>query len=314
MSITFPFTEDSVEEFFNCDMAIARRALPRGTVDVICTGKFTNEGTWNNDYQYAVQNGAISLLSHRNKRFFTFNSLMVENNVVFIGGEDCLAVSDKQHMQAAMYFKKPLGLNFHVVISSHVDYAADTLPRIIRSLKRYGVEKDRITVVVGGAKAVEKTELADYNRIDITDNQMGCTGLVPVLRGLLEVKEDYLFLMHDTCEVLEGFTAKMSDVDVGFPCDIISAAAGVGFEIGLWSTRFLAELSEFEMPNLVNEKNPYLTANQMRQFANAHRVLGDMNAGRSKDVYGTGGMRQVFEYTAVPMKKYVGKKTAGGRA
>ena len=255
---------------------------------------------------WRIEEGCLCLLSERDSVTDVFSGLEVIGGRVVIVGDTNTRARTKP-CRLVLYEKQQLGTDFRVVISSHVDYETQTVPRIIRSLRREGIPDDCITVVVGGAKE-EATIEEGYTKRYITDNLLGCTGLVPLLKGTLEVPTSYVLLLHDTCEAVSGFEEKVKSIDIGLPYDIIEASR----EIGLWSTDFIKKILSID--GFTTARVPlHEKFNNMKSLAGTICTLQEPKKMRAKDVYGTGTMRQVLDIESLGIKKYMGNKQSGGR-
>jgi hypothetical protein len=280
-------------------MKIGYRGVGHHRVDKI-RDLFLDDIKWN------IEDGVLYLLDERDSITHTITAIEVENNSVFLSGEVMGSYGRNGAVRMMTYERKDLGQDFNIVISSHVDYEESTLPRLIRSLDREGVTEDRVVVVVSGATG-EITKEKGYTRIPTGDNLMGCTALSYLLKEDTELA-NYTLLLHDTCEVVSGFLESMGVTDIGLPYDIITAH----LEIGLWSKPFIERLRGLDGLNLSKIRS-YDIFNSLEDLCRLSCKRGDVTSLRSKDVYGNGVNRKVFEILGMGIKKYIGQSKTGGR-
>jgi hypothetical protein len=297
MAYKIPFTEKSVvKDIGGKPMRLGYRKVGHHSVNKLTDFTLDN---------YEIIDGVLYLLDDRNSITHTVTSIEVENNSLFFSGEVMGAYGKDGAVRMMLYEKKELGTDFLVAISSHVDYENKTLPKLIRSLAREGISEERVVVFVAGSDSSEITQEKGYTRFPVKNNYMGCTSLSGLLD--LDIELDYAMLLHDTCEVTSGFAEKVSQIDVGIPYDVISAQR----EIGLWSKAFfdrIKSLQGFRLP-----ESGYKVYDSLMDLS---RLSCNYNSAihlRSKDVYGTGVRRKVFELVDFGIKKYSGEKMTGGK-
>lgn len=299
---TFPFTEDSVrEEICERTMMVGLQEVGGNEIfnikEVVLKPEVEAEGI-----NWSVQNGVLLLEDEQAKVTHDIDAVEIINGKVCLGGYSYRQASARP-ARVVMYERLELGADFHVVVSSHVDYEEVALPRLVRSLARYGVPDGRVTVVVGGASG-EPSQDKGYRRIPVEANLLGSTAL-EYLTEDCDITSGYVLLLHDTCEAMPGFADDVKSLDVGMPYDMY----WFWHEIGLWSTSFLkrvkAEGFEKQPPQNIS-RNLRETAKLVRRFTN-------MQQRKAKDVYGQGVTRTVYEFPELGVKKYVGRNMTGGR-
>lgn len=300
-----PFTQNSILKLKGKKFSLGCKAVNGSKVSRLKDFSFDDEDKWR------VENGVIYLLDDRESVTHSINAIEIEGGTVFMSGEDMGAHGKSHAVRTVLYEKKEIGENTFILISSHVDYEEKTLPRLIRSLAREGINPARIYVCVAGAEAGAPEMKDGYTRIPVEENFMGCTALYSLLfnwkLSALPVF-DYILLLHDTCEVTPGFADKIASTDIGLPYDIIEGK----FELGLWSKSFigmLRGLDGFKFDNI----SGYEIYNFVKDFSRLYRKCSEPVQLRSKDVYGTGTKRMVLELQDLAVKKYAGVKKTGGR-
>ena len=259
------------------------------------------------EVRWEVDDEALHLRDERGSKTHLINGIEVCKGVKYFTGETYRVSSCGGQLRMLLYERKSLGDDFHIVISSHVDYETETLPRLIRSLHREGIPDEKITVVVAGSHRGSATMVKGYKRVAFEGNFMGCTGLAYMM-GHHEIEENNILLLHDTCEADIGFKDKIENLDVGLPYEVISGH----LEIGVWSRAFLERMKDIEGMNL-NVISTYQVYNALIDMCVLAKNLGEGNFLRAKDVYGTGIKRQVMELPLLGIKKYLGGSMTGGR-
>lgn len=96
-------------------------------------------------------------------------------------------------------------------ISSHVNYIEKTEKIITDSLVSCGIEKKDIYLFIGGKDPTSEYEQIESNKFFVPHNSMDFTGLISVLD--LDIKNDFWFLLHDTCYVGPNFKTKINSID-----------------------------------------------------------------------------------------------------
>ena len=309
MRYTIPFTKESVKK------EICGRTMCLGTKLVAGHQVYPKKEIvllsvpGDNGIPWRVENGALVLTDTQDSVTHCLDAIQIAGeSTLFLSGDPLRETSTKGSTRAVMYEKNSLGTAFQIVISSHVDYQELTLPRLLRSLAREGVPADRITVALGGKEG--DSEVKDgilYMPVESTA-LAGCAALVPLLAGTLEPTMPYVLLMHDTCEAASGFGDAIKKVDVGLPFDLIQGT----MEIGLWSSEFLKLLRD--MPGLdLKKMSTSKIFSSIHELCRLSRNCPKPHLWGTKDVYGSGIKRQVYELEELGIKKYRASDTTGGR-
>src|SRR5687768_12496072 len=82
------------------------------------------------------------------------------------------------------------------LVSSHVQYAAVTLPRLLGSMTC--IDPRCIVVVIGGATQAYEEVISKVQHIYVPHNSFDYTGALAVLE--LGLEAEWWFWLHDTCE------------------------------------------------------------------------------------------------------------------
>lgn len=291
---TIPFSEESVQAELSGIMAMA----------TIEGNKVTQRQPFGLGGNWQIDSGVLELLDRRGSIQYRIDAVKVASNVCYMSGSSLHRASEDGPVEVVLYEPKPLGDDFHIIISSHVDYVDKTVDRLLRSLHREGINDDRITVAVAG------TDNPDDGYVPAPEFD-GCAGLAVVADGTVKVNTPYVLLLHDTCEVCHGFAEAASAVDVGFPLGFVGIGGETGSprELGFWATSLLqlAQCRDFDVPPC--QRWSMLLKLQLHGM---YTVLGKPVPRREKDVYGLGVQRRVMDL-ALPVKKFLGTAMTGGR-
>jgi hypothetical protein len=207
-------------------------------------------------------------------------------------------------VRSVLYPYQMLGQNFRICISSHVDYVS-ALDRLFRSLNRIKFPKDNVTVVVGGAGAVSE-ETRDGWKLSYVPRNLD--GFIALTTLPLDWDGWYL-LLHDTCEVAEDFIPRASQVDVGLTYDMILPSLAP-CEIGFYSSAFIRLLADRDV---FTGKTP-VTLDLLKKHSRLyHSSVSTVRHVATKDVYGTGIMRDVLYLDSIGIKKYRRVKGAAAK-
>lgn len=295
MKYTIPFDE-SIKDELSDSMAMSLRRKV-STNEISAPQPFEMP-------EFCTQNGVIGLLNEKGAVEYVIDSVKVTDNVCYLSGTSYGIASKGGPAEVLLFERKPLGDDFHIVISSHVDYVDVTLDRLLRSLRKEGISNDRITVAVAGC---EETCASDY--VSAPDLG-GCTGLAAVSNGSIEIDASYVLLLHDTCEVCHGFADAVSAVEVGLPFGFIGMGSeNVASEMGFWSASLLQSLSPQVFDFALSQIPSAIWHTPICKMVTR---LGQPKTLRKKDVYGTGTVRKVVEL-GLPVKKFLGQSMTGGR-
>jgi len=293
---TFPFTHESVQEEL-CDrrLTLARNIKGNSYYRRMGSLTLTHPGDWD------VDGGALLVLDQKDRVLHRLDGLEAGYGGCRIVGEDVTSASSKGFARVAIWPYEPLGTDFSVAVSSHVDYHEQTMPRLLKSLARAGVESGDVEVVVCGARKDPREEERDGVRfVFVPWDMQGFAGLAAEGKG-----NKYVLLLHDTCSVDEGFAERVMAVDVGVPHDIILASNDN--EIGLYSSWLTGQLS-------LEDAKPKGFMKRLRQIARSWSVMeGARRSLGEKDVYGGGVKREVVAYDGLGVRKFFGVSESGGR-
>lgn len=306
--LTIPFTHDSVRaELADQPLVVYRNELPLTEYKRIGEIILHTDGDVSGSPGFTGWEcgGGILFLLEQGKVSHRIDSLEVTNNTVHAMGES-LREANSMYSKLVLSVKK--APTFDIVISSHVDYYQQTVPRLLKSLKRVGYAGDALVVVSDLAKRPAPLEMLDAPGLEgmgITLRQVGYDkyGYTALLEARLQA--DYTLLLHDTCEAVKAFPEGVADIDVGLNPDFILLAPNV--DMGFYSSAFISTVKE-----MVKQLRPDKIRRELKNQANLWVRGPRAQQLTSKDVYG-GGVKREVHLMDIGIKKYVQSKLDGAQ-
>ena len=107
--------------------------------------------------------------------------------------------------------------NQHItlVINSHKNNIDLALKRLLKSLDKFNINKNKIIIIIGGYENLdyEIYDESNISTIKAPHNSIDFTGLI----SLLELKNnfndlEYFFYIHDTCKIGPNFFKKLYEL------------------------------------------------------------------------------------------------------
>jgi hypothetical protein len=291
-TISLPLTQQMfTTQFVGKEMVLARNILPSIRIEKVGQIVFGND-SYAGDLEgsLSIEGGQLVMTDQWKKPIYNFRGAETRNGSIFLVGEPHLEAHFAGFARCLLYEYKPLA-DFRICISTHKDYFADTMPRLLRSLDRAKMPKEKVLVVVGGSDENSETTTDGYQTILIKGNHDGLTALT----ALPQDYDGYWLLLHDTCEVMDDFMAKMAKLDVGLNLDLLVVAE----DIGLYSSSLIKRL----VAQKVFDKNAAAVIIFSYCLLWAESVAKSRHVS-TKDVYGTGTKRQVLYLDDIGVKKY----------
>lgn len=202
-----------------------------------------------------------------------------------------------------------------ICISSHISFYQTTLPRLLGSLEKGGIEREDVFVTVGGVPDPRSETgygegRTDFfcHRIDfVTHNSFDFTALINVVES--GTQRDYWLLLHDTCEAGPLFRERLS---AGMPEDrpptVCLQKRLPSANIGLYARGYLAAMADL-LPHLKDRgKSFYMFTEDVLFIDRRRHYFQDTEASETikgyEDVYGTGTQREVLYYEALDLYKF----------
>ncbi len=254
--------------------------------------------------RWEVIDGVLRLLSEKGHLVTEFRNLETRNGIVYVVGRNVLEPVNST--RRILHVKKTISSDFGVCIASNIHYEKLAVPRILRSLEGDGFDMSRVVVVVGNDKNDDQGSIdssmkvmAVRRRADI----FGLTALGNVPEGVACTKP-YWLLLHDTCEVTNGFAASISKIDVGLNPDMVMfRPLGEKVEFGLYASQFAKKMGDMPIGT-----KPFDYFNLMTPKAGIIMVMDTpLKKEPERDVYGKGIRRETIVFPALNIRKYRSK-------
>ena len=100
-----------------------------------------------------------------------------------------------------------------IVVATNINYCDTTLPLVLGTLKTAGVPSDRVVVVIAQCPPTDEGVVGSYlgwKTVKTAQNSWEYSAMAAVSRHPAEMPQtEYLFFLHDTCEVLHDFWERM---------------------------------------------------------------------------------------------------------
>ena len=165
---TFPFTTDSILQQFDGKLTVYRNELPFSEYSRLCKITINNDFTvsgspeiksWSLS-EVGLNGGILFLLDEKEKPLYRIDSLEVTNGIVHAMGE---SLREAKSIYSKLVLSRHQVPDFRICISSHRNYCEQTIPRLMKSLKRVGLDNNVLVVIADTSKhpkAIDKSSLS----------------------------------------------------------------------------------------------------------------------------------------------------------
>jgi hypothetical protein len=153
-----------------------------------------------------------------------------------------------------------------VVINSNINYYEKTCTTLINSLVKFGVNKEDIILMIGGAEKIEKFNYHGVESYFLDNNTIDFTAFIGILDLELTNSIDYFFYIHDTTIIN---SKKFSNVFYRYPLKehhTYSIGTFISMNIGFYSKESLIKSKTL----IMDTKN----TNYSQEAIYASKVLG----------------------------------------
>lgn len=266
--------------------------LPNGKIE-------GNTGKWD------VCGGVLRLLSDDGHLITEFRTLETRNNCVYAVGRNVLE-PDGVSPRPILHIKKTISTNFGVCISSHTNYEDIAVPRILRSLEGDGFDMSKVVVVIGNdAKNNHSVGIDPKTHVMTVRERNDIFGMTALGNASKNYNVPYWLILHDTCEVSNGFSENIANFDVGLNPDmVILRPLDEKVEMGLYESKFALALE-----NMPSGTRPFDYFDIATKRANVVSVLNiPFKKEPERDVYGKGIKRETVNFKDLGLKKYRAKQ------
>lgn len=302
--MNFPFEMQSMlETMTDCPLVLSNNHLNKfkfvQEVVLAKDGRIsgnTEFGKWE------VEDGVLRFLSDKGHLITEFRILETRNGCVYAVGRNVL--EPESHLRLVLNIKKPLGDDFGICISSGTAYEKLTIPKILRSLEGDGFDMNRVVVVVGNDVRNDNIVKLDSEfKVTTVRKRQDIHGMT-ALNNIPDIdKKSYWFLLHDTCEVTNGFTKNISNIDVGLNPDVVSfRPLEEKIELGLYRAKFVSVCT---IPTGVKLFDHFQTVVNKAKIVNLFE--SSFKREPARDVYGKGIIREVVNFNNLGFRKYKSK-------
>lgn len=127
-------------------------------------------------------------------------------------------------------------VQINICINSTKNFSEKTIPIIVDSLLKAGIESKNIFVIEGGYDERRVIEKDSYTHIFTNHNSLEYTGLIDIVE--YELKSDYWFNIHDTCKVGLNFKKLLYNIPESLP-NKIALRSHPSMSIGSYKYEYL---------------------------------------------------------------------------
>jgi hypothetical protein len=192
---------------------------------------------------------------------------------------------------------------FLYLVSSNIDYYERTLPILLGSLKRANIEN--VLIYVGGSKTEYEIVYFGYVCKFVAHNSYEYTSLIQFVLNPIECQ--FIFLLHDTCEVDIDFKCKVEAINESFDVNYLTNIYVGVCNIAMFKYEYLLSQKDF-LCGLVNCSKTKAIQVETKLITNSRNIICYPNEDLVESfdkVYG-GNNRKIEHYRHVGLKKYKG--------
>jgi hypothetical protein len=304
-----PFDNDSVkEDLAGKPVVLLKNDSGSSFFDVVLETRLESVGEVTGIGNWGTQDGALRLLDKRGGLAYEFRGIETRNGCVYAVGRNVLEMP-VDGMRRVILYPKVSPTSIGVCVSSHVEYEEIALPKLLKSLELDGFDMKKVLVVVGGDKKDSKAFDTRFN-VNIVRRKKNALGFTALCNVDEFAENQYWLLLHDTCDVVKGFSQNILSVDVGLNPDIVLIGQPKEYsEIAIYSSAFIKDNSGFTSDVKPSGYFPGMVAK-----ARTVVVLNvPMKKEPPKDIYGTGVKRETIVLQSLGIRKFRGRNMSGGK-
>jgi hypothetical protein len=148
-----------------------------------------------------------------------------------------------------------------LIINSNRNYYKKTIPKLIKSLLKYGIKKEDIILMIGGCNKKAAGEYLNIKTYFLDNNSIDYTAFIGIIELELTRSSDFFFYIHDTIEIYSKKFYNifyMYPIKKGFSYSITKKLRGMN--IGFYSFQALEFNKEFILK--MKNTNPSIEALQ----------------------------------------------------
>jgi hypothetical protein len=304
-----PFDDNGVkEDLVGKPVVLLKNDSGSPFFDVVLDTKLGSNGEVESIGRWETQDGALRLLDKKGGLAYEFRGIETRNGCVYAVGRNVLEMPIDGMRRAILYPKVSAANGIGICVSSHVEYEEVALPKLLKSLELDGFDMKKVLVVVGGDKKHSKAFDTRFN-VNVIRRKKNALGFT----ALCDIEEfssyPYWLLLHDTCDVVDGFTQNLSSIDVGLNPDmILFRPPQEAVEIAIYSSAFVRSI------NITSDIKPNAYFLSLLGKARTIETLNvPMKKEPPKDIYGTGIKRETIVLQSLGIRKFRGRNMSGGK-
>lgn len=296
-----PFTYESVEGELEGPLVISRNKMGSNVFSPVAKVEFLPCGEAEGAEGWSVEDGVLTIDMGPQTGLFEFNGVESRNGRVYAVG---LHNADRaEGYRATLHVASAIGDRFGVCISSNKKYESETIPVIAKCLRKAGIDKENVMVVIGECKNADGEPYESEGLMTVKTASRG-RGFTALQEAAGRPDMDYWVLLHDTCTVSSDFKEKIAAIDVGLNADVtLFSCLEDGSEIGVYSSKYLSN----GVVDLGRRPSDILG-----DLVGEAKVVVESVAlptkGGERDVYGGGVMRKAMEMKGAGVVKNVRRK------
>lgn len=147
------------------------------------------------------------------------------------------------------------------LISSHKSYYNFTVNKLVESLKLNGINECDIFITSGGFKCEQEYVKNGILHHNVITNSFDLTSLIEVVKKNLFQTYDYIFLLHDTCEVGVDFKNRLCNLINNNSKTIALFGATPSSNIGIYKREYLTLHRDYIL-TLENQTKDFYVENE----------------------------------------------------
>lgn len=141
-------------------------------------------------------------------------------------------------------------MNIKFAINSYIKFWETTIPILIPSMIKSGIDPKNIYVFVGGFdKYVSLPNDFGVSIFGVAHNSIDYTGLISIVE--FNLKNDYWFYLHDTCYVGPEFYNKIKNFNYPINFNSVSVTDGPSMNMGMYKWSIIENNKE----KILSKKN-----------------------------------------------------------
>lgn len=150
-------------------------------------------------------------------------------------------------------------LQIKIAVASNKNFKDKSLPIILPSLLKAGIEREDISVFVGGYNEYKYETHHGVHFYFLDHNSYEYSPLIEICEK--EIQSQYWFLIHDTCKVGPEFKKKLYNVPENLP-EKIAMKSRPSMSMGLYKYEYLQKVKDL----LIKIKNKDYSEDSMKKW------------------------------------------------